>query len=499
MQQGEIVVGTVRGMRNGKYVVVRRDGSTIDVAFDGNASPLIGGDVIGRVTYGDFGEARMTLRKSILDVVLEGKVQIFPMGMRPDLTARALAKMLARAKSAVIAPGAGVSIERSPVSRDPDLAWAMSAFQPEAERLSIALNVIDVKAVAKAQWQPAALRDLALPADIEGNRRTMNDLARLLRSGFHPDCNRMVENHTGNREISVNFVLPYSPFSGALGFARDVARMDLGTFPAVRLSISESRRISSARYVALALAHNRLGAGLGIQADVGGSPRAAHMAACFADAAAALAFLAAGGRREAIEEYALLKEASLRFGLDRATGALREGVLEEGTARALRAALATVIPEAATPKQIVSEAAKIARRTALPASRFSGVQAPTEQEAAAAEQAALKIGRDLRDAPMDAVRRMARLYRKDIAALVYEHRGNEAASARLVAFGAAHVPMRMDFVFEEETARLPVHADAAVARATEVISNRDRLARRILARRPAEDDAIEFGEPLPGL
>src|SRR5690606_3223846 len=116
--EGEIVVGTVRAVRNGRHVVVRRDGSTIDVAFDGNASPLIGGDVIGRVTYGDFGEARMTLRKSVLDVILEGKVQIFPMGLRPDLTARALAKLLSRARSAVIAPGEGISIERSPVSSD---------------------------------------------------------------------------------------------------------------------------------------------------------------------------------------------------------------------------------------------------------------------------------------------------------------------------------------------------------------------------------------------
>lgn len=496
--EGEIVVGTVRAVRNGRHVVVRRDGSTIDVTFDGNASPLIGGDVIGRVTYGDFGEARMTLRKSVLDVILEGKVQIFPMGMRPDLTARALAKMLSRAKSAVIAPGEGISIERSPVSSDPDLAWAMAAFQPEAERLSIALNVIDVKAVARSDWQPAALRDLTLPADIEGNRRAMNDLARLLRSGFHPDCNRMVENHTGNREISVNFVLPYSPFAGALGFARDVARMDIGIFPAVTMTISEARRLSSARYVALALAHNRLGAGRGIQADVGGSPRAAHMAACFADAAAALAFLASGGRRKAVEEYALLKEASLRYGIDGATGTLRDGVLEEATGRALRSALAASMPEGATPKQIVSEAARIARRTALPAARFSGAHVPNDEEAAAADAAAARIARDLRDAPASEVIRLSKSYRKDIAALVDEHRGSEAASARLLAFGAVHVPMRMDRVFEEETRSLPAHSDAEVARATEVISSRDRLARRILARRLTEDDSIEFGEPVPG-
>lgn len=496
---GEIIVGTVRAARDGKHVVVRRDGSTIDVAFDGDAAPLIGGDVIGQVRYGDFGEARMTLKRSVLDIILEGKARIFPMGMRPDLTARVLAKLLSRAKSAVMAPGAGISIERMPVSRDPDLAWAMAAFQPEAERLSIALNVIDVQAVAKADWQPSSLRDLTLPADIEGSRRTMTDLARLLRSGFHPECNRMVENHTGNREISVNFVLPYSPFTGALGFARDVARMDAGTFPAVTMDVSESRMISSARHVALALAHDRLGAGRGIQADIDGSPRASHMAACFADAAAVLAFLAAGGRPEAVAEYGDLKEASLHFGVDAATGTLREGVLEEATFKAVRAAVALGAEAAASAKDIVSAAARIARRTAFPASRFnpSGTEAPTEAEAASAALAAARAGRDLRDASRDEVNAMAETYRADIARLVDEHRGNEASAARLLAFGAVHVPMRMDRVFEQETSALPAHGDSDVSKASAVVSRRDLLARRIRSRigQDALEEDIEFGEP----
>lgn len=494
--EGEIIVGTVRAVRNGRHVVVRRDGSTIDVVFDGPAAPLIGGDVIGQIRYGDFGEARMTLKKSVLDILLEGKARIFPMGMRPDLTARVLAKLLARSKSAVMAPGSGLSIERMPVSQDPDLAWAMAAFQPEAERLSIALNVIDVQAVARSHWQPSNLRDLTLPADIEGSRRTMADLARLLRSGFHPECNRMVEQHTGNHEISVNFVLPYSPFSGALGFSRDVAYMDVGTFPDVSLSISETRRLSSARYIALALAHNRLGAGRGMQADVGGSPRASHMAACFADAAAALAFLASGGRPEAVDEYALLKEASLHFGVS-PDGTLREGVLVEATHRAIRAAGNVAVDENWTPKQIVSEAARIAKKTALPASRFGfdGLGSPTEKEALDAAAAADSIGRDVRNASREEVEAMAEIYRGDIASLVAEHAASDTAAARLVAFASVHVPLRMDRVFEEETREIPVHANKEVEKASSVISNRDRLARRIRSRGPAEDEVIEFGEP----
>ena len=69
-----------------------------------------------------------------------------------------------------------------------------------------------------------------------------------------------------------------------------------------------------------------------------------------------------------------------------------------------------------------------------------------------------------------------------------------------VAFGAVHVPMRMDRVFDEETASLPAHADVRVTKASEVISSRDRLSRRIMARsgQSADDEAIEFGEPVPG-
>lgn len=494
--EGEIIVGTVRGTRNGKHVVVRRDGSTIDVAFNGSASPLIGGDVIGQLSYGDFGEARMTLRRSVLDILLEGKTRIFPMGARADLTARLIAKLLARSRSAVMAPGAGVSIERMPVSDDPDLAWAMAAFQPEAERLSIALNVIDVQAVARAPWQQSTLRDLTLPADIEGSRRTMDDLSRLLRSGFHPDCNRMVEQHTGNREISVNFVLPYSPFTGALGFARDAAMMNHATFPAVTMTSGEARRLSSAKQVALALAHSRLGAGAGIQADVEGSPRAAHMAACFADAAAALAFLAAGGRRLAVAEYADLKEASLFHGYDMAAGRLRNGVLAEATHRALRAAAASPVAEGGSAREIVSEAVRIARRTALPSARFAIEERPLSSEAANAQAAADRIGRDLRDASRVEVDGMAASYRRDIAGLVEEHRGNEAAAARLVAFGSVHVPLRMDRVFDEETRSLPSHRDRSVAEASAQVANRDRLANRIRTKAARQDDdAIEFGEP----
>jgi len=495
--EGEIVVGTVRGTRkDGKHIVVRRDGRVMDVLFDGDHSPLIGGDVIGRVRFDEEGTARMTLKPSVLDALLEGKATIYLLGSRPDLTARRFAKMLARSKSAVMSPGQGASIERSPVSEDPDLQWALDAFQPEAERLNIALNVIDIQTVARSEWQKSSLRDFALPADVEGNRRAMNDLMKLLRTGFTPQCNRMIEMHSGEREISVNFVLPYSPFMGAHGFAREVSRMSSGYLPNVTMTIRESRRLSSARNIALALAHNRLGAGRGIQANVETSPRTLHMAACFADAAASLAFIAYGGRRTAVYEYADLKEASLHFGRIGKTDELQPGVLAEATHKAIRAAAAADMPFGASAKDIVNAAVRIAKRVALPANRFSLEEGDrcTPQEARSAEVIAGHMATEIMAMDFDDLLRLGDGYKKDIEALVDEFRDSPEAAARLLTFAPVYVPDRLRRIFDEAVAELPEIRDLGLASKS---IDKDKLAMRIRARAKQADDEIEFA--VPGL
>jgi len=497
-----LVVGTVRAFRNGRHLVVGRDGTAMDVVFDGEGSPKIGGDVIGVVTRDESGTARMTLKRTVTEALLEGRSRISLAGTRADLSARLLAKVLSRFRTAVIAPGSGVTIERSPTSDDPDLEWALGAFRPEADRLAVALNVIDVQAVARASWKPTALKDLTLPADTEGNGRAMHDLARLLRSGFHPDCNRMIENISGMREISVNFVLPYSPFAGVTGFCREIASMDKGHFPLPVMTISDARRLSSARHVALALAHSKLGAGSKGQADIDQSRRAAHMANCFADAAAVLAFVASGGSVRVAEAYADLKEASLHFGRRAGTSELHKDVLGEATHRAIRAALREdVIARATTSKDIVAEAVKIARRMALPSNRFHGeADVASEMESLSAKSAAARIAFNLRDASYADVERVAQTYREEIRSLVELQAGSDQAASRLVTFGAIHVPLRLGHVFDEETRHLPTAEATIRAQATvgSVLADKGRLARRLRAKTgaPDEGEALEFGEPL---
>lgn len=497
--RGEITVGTVRGTRGGRHVLVRRDGTTIDVRFEGPIKPLVGGDVIGRISFNSVGEAVMTLKPSLSEALLEGNARIMTAGSNPELTARMLAKMLARSRSATIAPGVGSSIRRSPSSTDPDLAWAMSKFGPEADRMRIALNVIDVQKVARSVWQNSNLRDGSLPADIEGSQRSMNELVSLLRSGFHPACSRTIENYTGNREISVNFVLPYSPFAGASGFARQASRMDLGAVPVVTMTTAEARRLSSARTLALAMAHSGLSAGAGMQADVTQSPRAAHLANCFADAAAVLAFLSDGGRRQAAEEYISLKESSFYFGVAEDAETARPGVLVEATHNVMKAAMDADLPEGATMRAVLSAATRLAKRHAFGIRRFEeDCERLTDAELDSGAAAANRVAVDLRDhSGQRNVGECEDAYRAELRELVDEYDGDPVASVRLLTFARMHTPHAFSSVFDEETAHISESGFATTV--SEMMADRPRLADRLRlakSRTVVDEDAIEFAEPF---
>lgn len=465
----DIIVGTVRGKnRDGSYVVVRRDGRRANVFFH-SGSPTIGSDVIGNAVPDGDDRMKMTLQPTVLDALLAGHSKIVPITKRADLTARVLAKILERAKSAVFKPGAGMSIERMPHSDDPDIRWAMDNFKPEAERLGLALNVIDVKAVTRSPWDMRSLQNFSLPADIEGSRRSRDELTKILRSGFHPACSRIVERFTGTNEISVNFVVPYSPFAGSVGFARDAAQMNIGVFPLCSMNISETRRLSSARQMALAIAHNRLSVGKGFQADLDTHPRVRHLSNCFADAAACLVFLSRGGRPEVIDEYAHLKEASLFFGYDASTGGLKAGVLEQATHRAIRAVIewhSEQRDQEHSIKDLVTKAVRIAKATAFEGLRFADASAVTEQELFGAVNSANFIAADLASATREYLDNLGEKYRDDLDALVEEHRNDPVAAQRLMTFGAVHVPDRLEEIFSEMTVPLDDLVRQSVAAAS---------------------------------
>jgi len=496
---GRLFVGTVRAVRDGRHLVISRDGTPIDVLFDGDDHPKIGGDVVGILRTDEDGNFRMSLGRSVADTLMTGNHRIVFSRNQTELTARTLARLLSRSESAVIAPGRGLSIERSPGTDDPDLDWAVSFFRSEADRLAIALNVIDVQAVSRAPWNSVALHDKTLPADIEGNGRAMHDLVRLLKSGFHPDCNRLIETISGMHEISVNFVLPYSPFAGALGFCREVSGMDRGHFPMTAMSMSDARRISSAKHIALAFAHAKLGAGAQRQAHVQQSRRTVHVANCFADAAAVMAFVASGGSIRSAEAYGDLKESSLYYGNKPGTKALRSGILEEATQRAIRAALdPLVLDRVSSARDVLTEAVRIARRVALPAMRFHGDEDfPTEMEWLSARGAAERVAVDLRSASRERANELATFYRDEVRDLVSQHDANDLAASRLIAFGGFHIPHRLENVFDEETQHIrraltmPFESNEADKRRKPTIQRIRRSSAAI-----AEDDKLEFEMPM---
>lgn len=506
MKEGEVIVGTVRAKRSDdEYVVVRRDGTVLDVTFSGDIKPTMGGDVVGRLHFDNFGKAEMHLKESVLDVIMEGSHRIIMMGRRTDITARMLAKLLARSKSAVVSPGSGVSIERAPVSEDETLKWAMGVFQEEAARRRVALNVIDVKAVARSNWDAGYLRDSSLPADVEGSLRSLSDLSVLLRAGFVPYCSRMTEDLTGNKEISLNFVLPYSPFATPSAYARDLGGMSRDVYPLVSMELDESRAFCAARTMALGMAHNCLGAAEGLQADVEATPRAQHVAACFADAVASLVFLRDGGRSTVITEIADLKEASLHFGKNNfctTEGALNKGVLINATHKAVRAAIGADLPHDATMREIVSAAVKIAKKVALPAARFAtgdDFDVANERELKAAERIAKNVGVSFDQ--MSAERRALAesQYRYDIRQLVEEVSTSDNAGARLALYEGHTVPDDLRSIFMEEAGHLYELSDTNNEDTRRSVVNRDRLATRIKGRKISqlEDEHLQYGEPVP--
>jgi hypothetical protein len=452
----DIIVGTVRGRNtDGSYVVVRRDGRPLNVFFPGT-SPTVGSDIIGNLAVDDTGRSTMNLHPTVMDALLDGHAKIVPITQRADLTARVMAKMLERSKSAVFKPGGGMSIERMPHSEDADVRWAMDNFRPEAERLGLALNVIDVKAVTRSPWDVKQLQNFSLPADIEGSRRSRDELTRILRSGFHPACSRIIERFTGQNEISVNFVIPYSPFAGAVGFARDAAQMTIHAFPLCSMDISESRRLSAARQMAMAIAHNRLTPGKGFQADLDTHPRARHLSNSFADVAACLVFVARGGRPEVVDEYILLKEASLYFGYSEPRG-LNAGVLEKATHRSIRAAMEWY-SESGSPdmsiRDLVTRAVRIAKAHAYEGLRFTDPSAVTDMELRGAVDAANLVAADLSTSTNSYLESLSVKYCEDLATLIDEHGGHPVSAQRMMNFGSVHIPDRMERLFADLTAPL---------------------------------------------
>jgi hypothetical protein len=272
------------------------------------------------------------------------------------------------------------------------------------------------------------------------------------------------------------------------------------------MDLDETRKFCAARTIALGLAHNCLGAAEGLQADVESSPRARHIPSCFADATAAILFLRDGGRSTVVAEIADLKEASLHYGQSRfhtTPGTLKEGVLGQATHKALRAAFAADVPHDASMREIIAIATKIAKKVALPASRFGaedGRDVATEREMKSAALVAKNIGVSFSGLDADQRQAVEDRYRYEIQQLVSEFSVNDNASARLALFEGYNVPDDLKSVFDEEAGHLYALSKSPDDETKKAVINRDRLATRIRGRHASdlENDYVQLGESLPG-
>lgn len=487
-----IFLGTVRARDEDAYVLVRRNGESVRAVFEGDVKPKIGSDVVGLSKGSDNGIVRMELRSSVTEILMEGNVRLIPTTNRPDLTAKILARVLERSKTGVIRPGNGMSMERSPHSKDPDLKWAMDQLREEADDRQIALNVIDMKSVTTSKWEPSSLRDFSLPADTERNGKTFSQLSAILKSGFHPTCSRTIEKHTGRNQTSINFVLPYSPVAGASGFAREISMMDRGHFPLVTMTTSDARRLSSLRQIARALSHSALA--LRTHADVDASSRARHLSNSFADAAASIAFIRGGGDPRVIEEFANLTAARLHFGTE--SFAPVSEILEGSTHLAIRSAAdPAIFGKVRCQADIVRIAKMIANRTAFPAKSFDAPSIP-QLLIDDGRDAAMKVSLD-GDSPDRSVREaVSRAFSNETEALVEEFSSSELAAARFVAFGRNNTPLGYEDIFDNAVKGLPTVELATGVSVGQVLTSPDKLADRIRKRHPSFEDAFVSDAPI---
>lgn len=311
-----LLVGTVRARHGARHTVVTADGATHELILKGSERPLVGGDVIGMVDL-TVASPEMTLVRDVAGEILQGAT-MFSMGGRPEVTAMMLTRLLEGTGPAMVRPGVGGIIERTPDVSDPDLRWVIDLVGPEARQLGLALNVIDPVALAQAPWSDDLFRQELLPADVVGGAGGMGDLKRLMRAGFSPTCRRTFQDLSardgGAQRVvsSVDFVMPYSPFATGHSFCSSMGGGWRSEVPRASLTLSQSRRLSAFREVSFAFVQRYMGRGRGEAA------LRRHGDETFADAAALIAYVQLGGDREHVQDrirvartYAELRESGV--------------------------------------------------------------------------------------------------------------------------------------------------------------------------------------------
>jgi hypothetical protein len=444
----QVLLGTVRAIKRDRAVVRCADGSGFIFKLEGKR-PALGESIIGRVGKSPKG-GLLTLDLSRPEAAPRGSSTLSFFG-DPTAAARLFKRFFASG-AAAYAPGRGDTVRRRRTTGDTDLDWALGVFDPESVREGVALNVLDVRALAATPWVKESLSAL-LPSDTCDDPETTEALLACLRSGFSPTTRMILDTSLSESQESVDFSLPYNPLAGGWDWIRREGMQPRRSWPGATVDAGSARRLSAARQMALSFASRILPRTCA--ADDDDAVRSAwrrRLANAFACAAAALAWSRARGDVSVLETWHSARAAVPAALGEAASDQERVVVLSEMTAPAIRCAI-----DSDQGRPLLKEAAAIALATCLSAENPADRHRMTEL--AAQGIAAREAMFDDCDAipPADRERRRA-LWLSDLAD-VMTHLGHaEVAMGRLATIGRATVPMGFQDVFDMEMEAIGISA-----------------------------------------
>lgn len=448
----QVLLGTVRAIKRDRAVVRCADGSGFIFKLEGKR-PALGESVIGRVGKSPKG-GLLTLDLSRTETPARGSSTLSFFG-DPAAAAR-LFKRFYASGAAAYAPGRGETLRRRKTTGDNDLDWALGVFNPESEREGVALNVLDVRALAGTPWVKESLSAM-LPSDTCDDPETTEALLNCLRSGFSPTTRMILETSLADADpqVSVDFSLPYNPLAGGWDFVRREGMQPRRSWPSATIDAASARRLSAARQMALAFASRILPRTCAAEDD--DAVRSAwrrRLANAFASAAAALAWSRTGGDASVLETWHAARAAVPAALNETASDTERVVVLSEMTAPAIRRAI-----DADQGRPLLKEAAAIALETCRTPENPADRQRMSELAAeGAGARDTMFIDCDTISAS-DRERRRA-LWLSDLADVMTHLDHAEVAMERLATIGRAAVPLGFQEVFDLEMSSIGISAHA---------------------------------------
>lgn len=447
----QILLGTVRAIKRDRAVVRCADGSGFIFKLIDGKRPALGESIIGRVGKSTKG-GLLTLDLSKTEALPRGSSTLSFFG-DPAAAAR-LFKRFFTSGAAAYAPGSGDTMRRCRTTGDADLDWALSVFDPESTRQGMALNVLDVRALAATPWVKESLSAL-LPSDTCDDPETTEALLACLRSGFSPTTRMILDTSLTESQESVDFSLPYNPLAGGWDWIRREGMQPRRSWPGATIDAASARRLSSARQMALAFASRILPRTSA--ADDDDAVRTAwrrRLANAFASAAAALAWSRSGGDVSVLETWHAARAAVPAALSEAGTEEERVTVLSEMTAPAIRRAI-----DADEGHPLLKQAAAIALATCIAPENPADRQRMTELAAqGVAARDAMFDDCDMID-PADRARRRT-IWLSDLADVMTHLDHTEVAMERLATVGRSTVPMGFQDVFDLEMEAIGISASA---------------------------------------